>query len=71
MVGKLPPSVQNKVDVHVKVVQRVCRILPVASIVVETAQFDIQKIKNPDIQGEEYQQGPRGLLERQGICSVS
>lgn len=24
---------------------------------VETASFDIQKIKNPDIQGAEYQQG--------------
>jgi N6-L-threonylcarbamoyladenine synthase len=58
-VGKLPPSVQNKVDAHVKVVQRVCRLLPVSSITVETAQFDIQKIKNPDIRGVEYQQGPQ------------
>jgi N6-L-threonylcarbamoyladenine synthase len=58
-VSKLPPSVQNKVDVHVKVVQRVCRLLPVTNIVVETAQFDIQKIHNPDIQGKEYQHGPQ------------
>jgi len=58
-VGKLPPSVQNKIDAHVKVVKRVCLLLPVSSIVVETAQFDIQKIKNPDIQGAEYQHGPQ------------
>ncbi len=32
-------------------------ILPVMKIIVETASFDIQKIKNPDISGEEYQQG--------------
>lgn len=59
MVGKLPPSVQNKVDVHVKVVQRVCRLLPVSNITVETAQFDIQKLQNSNVQGVEYQQGPQ------------
>ena len=32
-------------------------ILPVNSITVETASFDIQKIKNPDIAGTGYQQG--------------
>jgi N6-L-threonylcarbamoyladenine synthase len=31
--------------------------LPVGKIVVEIANFDIQKIKNPDIKGAEYQQG--------------
>lgn len=35
----------------------VCKILPINQIIVETASFDIQKIKNPDIQGTEYQQG--------------
>jgi N6-L-threonylcarbamoyladenine synthase len=55
--GNLPPSVQNKVDTHVKVTKRVCQMLPIASIAIETAQFDLQKIKNPDIQGVEYQQG--------------
>ena len=32
-------------------------MLPISRIMVETASFDIQKIKNPDIQGAEYQQG--------------
>ena len=68
-VGKLPPSVQNKVDVHVKVVQRVCRLLPISSITVETAQFDIQKIQNPGIQGVEYQQGPQeGFWNAKEYC---
>jgi hypothetical protein len=57
--GKLPPSVQNKVDIHVKAVKRVCALLPITSITIETAQFDLQKIKNPEIQGVEYQQGPQ------------
>lgn len=32
-------------------------VLPITKIIVETASFDIQKIKNPNISGEEYQQG--------------
>ena len=32
-------------------------MLPISDITVETASFDIQKIKHPEISGEEYQQG--------------
>lgn len=53
----LAPSVQNKVDTHLVTVRRVHEILPITKIVVEVASFDIQKIKNPDINGSEYQQG--------------
>ena len=53
----LPPSIQNKVDMHVKAVNLVASILPIQNITVEVAQFDIQKIKNPRIEGEQYQQG--------------
>ena len=55
--GWLAPSVQQKVDTHLTVVRKVTEILPVNSITVETASFDIQKIKNPDIAGTGYQQG--------------
>lgn len=55
--GWLPPSIQSKVDMHIKVVNLVASILPVEDITVEVAQFDIQKIKNPDIQGVGYQKG--------------
>ena len=55
--GWLAPSVENKVHTHMYVVKKVCKILPVSNIVLETASFDMQKIKHPDIQGEEYQQG--------------
>ena len=33
------------------------KILPIKNIIVETASFDLQKIQNPEISGEEYQQG--------------
>ena len=55
--GWLAPSVSQKVHSHLKAVDDVCRILPVETITVEVAQFDIQRIKNPDIEGERYQQG--------------
>lgn len=55
--GWLAPSVRQKVDTHLTTVRKVTEILPVSSITVETASFDIQKIKNPDITGTGYQQG--------------
>ena len=55
--GWLAPSVQQKVDSHIKAVENIYRILPVSKIIVEVASFDIQKIKNPDIQGTGYQHG--------------
>lgn len=55
--GWLAPSVRQKIETHLQVVRGIYKILPIFNITVETASFDIQKIKNPDIQGEEYQHG--------------
>jgi hypothetical protein len=55
--GWLAPSVENRIAVHVKLIKLVCSILPVGAITIETAQFDTQKLKNPDIEGSEYQNG--------------
>ena len=55
--GWLAPSVNQKVNSHLMAVNKVCRMLPITKIIVETASFDIQKIKNPDISGTDYQQG--------------
>lgn len=55
--GWLAPSLQHKLDSHIKVIQKVCDLLPIARIVVEVAAFDIQKIKNPEIAGIGYQNG--------------
>ena len=53
----LAPSVSQKVQTHLTVVEKVCHILPISKILIETASFDIQKIKNPEISGTGYQQG--------------
>ena len=63
--GWLAPSVMQKVDSHIKIANLVCSILPIDTIVIETAQFDTQKIKNPDISSEEYQHG-----EQEGFWNV-
>lgn len=55
--GCIAPSVRQKIQCHLDVVGNVCKILPITKIIVETASFDIQKIKNPEIHGEEYQKG--------------
>lgn len=55
--GWLAPSVQHKVDSHIKVIKMIYELLPVTSVTVEVAQFDTQLLKNPSIQGEAYQQG--------------
>lgn len=55
--GWIAPSVKYKIDAHIRVIDNVCSILPISRIVIEVAQFDTQKIKNPDISGKEYQEG--------------
>lgn len=55
--GWLAPSVENKIQTHLTVVEKIHKFLPITKIIVETASFDIQKIKSPSISSEEYQQG--------------
>lgn len=55
--GWLAPSIEQKVETHLTVIRKIHQLLSITKIVVEVASFDIQKIKNPEIQGAEYQQG--------------
>lgn len=55
--GWLAPSVKQKIHTHLTVINNVYKILPIKNLIVETASFDIQKIKNPNISSEEYQRG--------------
>jgi len=63
--GWLAPSLQHKVDSQVKLVANLAKMLPITRVVVEVANFDIQKIKNPEIEGEQYQNG-----EQAGFANV-
>ncbi|CAG0994668.1 hypothetical protein METP1_02494 [Methanosarcinales archaeon] len=55
--GWLAPSIQHKLDSHIKLIEKVKAILPITKIEIEVAAFDIQKIKNPEISGIKYQNG--------------
>ena len=59
--GWLAPSIRHKINTHLKVVADLHKILPITKIIAEVAAFDIQKIKNPDIKGIEYQWGEQLL----------
>jgi N6-L-threonylcarbamoyladenine synthase len=53
----IAPSIENKIYSHIKMIENIHKILSISKIVVETAKFDIQKIKNPEIKSVEYRQG--------------
>ena len=57
--GWLPPSVQSKVDHHIRIIKNYRRVLPVRNTVtyIEIARFDVARIKDPTIHGEMYQNG--------------
>ncbi len=56
--GWLAPSIQHKLDSHLKLIKKVQALLPITHVTIEVAAFDIQKIRNPEIRGVEYQKGP-------------
>lgn len=55
--GWLAPSIEHKINTHIQVILNMHTILPISKIVIETASFDIQKIKNLEIEGSQYQEG--------------
>lgn len=63
--GWLAPSVEQKIESHLKVIRLVHKLLPITKTTIEVGQFDAQKIKNPDINCDEYQQG-----EQMGFWNV-
>lgn len=60
--GWLAPSVEIKIQEHITAIKRICQILPISEIHVETAEFDLQRLKaledgNPLPVGTDYQLG--------------
>lgn len=55
--GRLAPSVQWKVDTHIKLINQLRSLLPITKTVLETATFDMAKMNNPDITNAQYQKG--------------
>src|SRR5258708_1879298 len=57
--GWLAPSLQHQIDGHLKTIRLVHQLLPVLRTTLEVAQFDIQKIRHPELEGKDYQEGPQ------------
>lgn len=55
--GWIAPSVRQKIGSHLNEIEEIHKILPITKIIIEVAQFDTQKIKNPNIKGSDYQNG--------------
>jgi len=55
--GWLTPSVRHFLESHKAAIQKIAEYVPNVSISLEYAKFDIQKMMNPDIKGEQYQRG--------------
>jgi hypothetical protein len=54
--GRLPPSLQHRVDTCMSRVERLRRPAPVTGLAVERVCFDKQLLENPEVAGVEYQQ---------------
>ena len=55
--GWLAPSLQHKLDSHIRFIDSLYKILPITKCIVEVANFDIQKMKDDTTRGASYQQG--------------
>ncbi|QLE46543.1 HNH endonuclease (plasmid) [Nostoc sp. C052] len=55
--GWLAPSLQSRVDNIETWIKKLRQFAPIEAISQELVRFDMQLMRNPDIQGEEYQQG--------------
>ena len=60
--GWLAPSVEVKIQEHITAIKNICKILPVSEVYVETAEFDLQRLKameygKPLPVGTDYQLG--------------
>lgn len=55
--GWLPPTVQSKLNATFMWIDKFCDLLPNPVLHIEVGKFDIQKMINPDIENEEYQNG--------------
>lgn len=56
-VGWLPPSIESRVNNTIRLIRILESKLPDTQLIIEVGNFDVQKMKNPDIKGKEYQQG--------------
>ena len=56
--GSLPPSLRSRLDNTLTWIDRLTGLIAVSEIHMETTQFDAQRLRDPEIHGKQYQQGP-------------
>lgn len=57
--GWLPPSIQSKIDHHIYWLNQYKNVLPEdTALNIEVGRFDMARMENPKIHGEQYQRGP-------------
>ena len=55
--GWITPSARNLVQIHVNLVKKIEKFLPITNLVIENNIFDFQKLENSDIKNWEYSKG--------------
>ena len=55
--GWLTPSARNLVEIHVNLVKKIDKFLPITNLVIENNIFDFQKLENANIKNWEYSKG--------------
>ncbi len=55
--GWIAPSLQSRIENIKTIVNKLCQLASITSISQELVRFDMQLMRNPDLQGKEYQQG--------------
>ena len=61
----IAPSLKTMLLTYQSMFLLLKKILPISKVIIEYCQFDIQKLKNPDIKGKEYQEG-----EQKGFWNI-
>ncbi len=57
--GWLPPSIQSKLDHHIRLTSRYKKALPPDTVIrIEVGRFDVAHMKDPTVNGVMYQKGP-------------
>lgn len=55
--GWLPPSIQSKLDIEFRIIDKFVSLVPNPSLFIEVGKFDTAKMINSDIEGVDYQRG--------------
>lgn len=59
----LAPSIRHRIEAPLNWLNKLSRLSPITHVAQELVRFDTQKMENPEISGEEYQQGSLAEFE--------